>query len=127
MRAKKSKAKKIYEKIRQKTYKNLLDQMEIDKQTAGTDEWKQTSVHQTIHQQRQGIDYLNFTWLCIEYVMKIIDQQWNSKHNLYKNRNHWDEKILNIHGLKIRRMIVLEMIPFTTNKKYIFERFSFFC
>ena len=109
MRAKKSKAMKIYQQIRQQTYKNLLQRMETDKQTAATDDCK-----------KSNIDYLNYTWHYVEYLINTIENEWTKKHTLYKNRNHWDEKILKLHKLKIQRMIVLEMVQYLQQTKNTF-------
>ena len=120
MRAKKSKAMNIYQQIRQKTYKNLLQLMEIDKQTAGTDNWKKNSIHQKPNEKKEKIDYLNYTWLYVEYLINTIENEWTKKHTLYKNRNHWDDQILKLHKLKIQRMIVLEMVQYLKQTKKTF-------
>ena len=120
MRAEKSKTMNIYQQIRQKTYQNLLQIMEMDKQTAGNDEWKKSSIHQKPNEKKDTIDDLNYTWLYVEYLMHIINKEWTKKHTLYKNRNHWDEQILTLHRLKIQRMIVLEMVQYLQQTKISF-------
>ena len=114
MRGKKAKINNMYYKIRQLTYKKLVEQMELDKKTIGTPQWDDC-IHQKRANQREkikGINALNYTWLYVEYIMDIIDNEWKTKHKLYRNHNQWHEQNLLLHKLKIKRMIVLEMVAY---------------